>query len=173
MDGGGTVYFFTGLSGAGKTTLGELFYKRLKQRKPNVVFLDGDRNRPVFCEDIGYSAAERLKAAYRGGRVCKMLAEQDIDVVHCTIAMYNEIRQWYRENIAHYIEIYVRAGKETLLARNQKGLYTGGKNIVGIDLPFDEPQHSDLIIQNDGEQTPLAVVEGIEAALWGQEGGRA
>ena len=49
----GTVYFFTGLSGAGKTTLGGLFHRRLKQRKPNVILLDGDLIRPVYNEDIG------------------------------------------------------------------------------------------------------------------------
>ena len=50
----GTVYFFTGLAGAGKTTVGGLFFRRLKATKPNAVLLDGDQIRPVFCEDTGY-----------------------------------------------------------------------------------------------------------------------
>ena len=57
----GTVYFFTDLSGAGKTTIGGLFYRRLKAAKPNVVLLDGDHIRMVFGEDIGYTHSERLR----------------------------------------------------------------------------------------------------------------
>lgn len=165
MEQQGTVYFFTGLSGAGKTTLGGLFYRRLKEKKPNVVVLDGDQTRPVFNENIGYSMEDRLDGAKRVFRVCRMLAEQNIDVVCCSICMFEEVRQWNRENISNYREIYVRVKKETLLARNQKGLYSGKKNVVGVDLPFDEPTHSDLIVQNDGDRTPLELVEEIEKAL--------
>lgn len=168
MENKGTVYFFTGLSGAGKTTLGSLFYRRLKNTKPNAVYLDGDEMRVAFGEDIGYTHEERLRWAGRIFRVCKMLADQGIDVVCCSIAMYESVRAWNRAHIANYKEIYIRVKKETLLARNQKGLYTAAHNVVGIDLPFDEPQHPDLVIQNDGAQTPAALVEQIEGQLYPQ-----
>lgn len=161
----GTVYFFTGLSGAGKTTLGTLFYQRLHAQKPNVVFLDGDQIRPIFGEDSGYTHQSRLHWASRIFRVCKMLADQGIDVVCCSISMFDQVRTWNRANIANYWEIYVRVKKETLLSRNQKGLYTSGQNVVGVDLPFDEPTQPHLIIQNDGEKAPLELVEGIEEAI--------
>ena len=170
MDKQGTVYFFTGLSGAGKTTLGGLFYRRLKARKSNVVVLDGDQIRPVFGEDTGYGFEERRHLAERAFRICKMLAEQEIDVVCCSISMYHSVRAWNRQNIPNYREIYIRVKGETLLARNKKGLYTNGKNVIGVDLPFEEPQSPDLIIQNDGERPPLELVEEIEQALGvGQE----
>jgi len=159
----GTVYFFTGLSGAGKTTLGGLFYRRMKERKPNVVLLDGDQTRPVFNEDIGYSAEDRLKGAYRVFRVCKMLSEQGIDVVICSICMFTSAREWNRAHIENYREIYVKVSKETLLQRNQKGLYTSGKNVVGIDLPFDEPTQSDIVIPNDGSEMPETIVDRLWA----------
>lgn len=162
----GTVYFFTGLSGAGKTTIGGLFHQRLKATKPNVVLLDGDAIRPVFGESVGYTNEERLNWAYRIFRVCKMLSDQGIDVVVCSIAMFSEVRKWNRENIPNYKEIYIRVKPETLLKRNQKGLYTAGQNVVGVDLPFDEPRHSDLIVQNDGEETPLTLVEWLEHKLY-------
>lgn len=158
----GTVYFFTGLSGAGKTTIGGLFYRRLKARKPNVVLLDGDQLRPVFCEDMGYADTDRLNAAWRAFRVCRMLSDQGIDVVICSISMYSQVRSWNRDNIERYREIYIKVKRETLFQRNQKGLYTSGKNVVGVDLPFDEPQMPDAVVENDGERMPEEIVSNLE-----------
>lgn len=162
----GTVYFFTGLAGAGKTTIGGLFYRRLKATKPNVVLLDGDQIRPVFCEDTGYTHEDRLRRAWRIFRVCQMLAEQGIDVVCCSIAMYADVRQWNRQNIANYKEIYIKVSQETLQRRNQKGLYTTQAAVVGVSLPFDEPQAPDIVISNEGEETPAAIVERLERELY-------
>ena len=166
MENKGTVYFFTGLSGAGKTTLGGLFCRRLKNTKPNVVYLDGDEIRPVFGEDSGYTQEDRLRWAGRIFRVCKMLSDQGIDVICCSIAMFESVREWNRKNIENYKEIYIKVKRETLLARNQKGLYTSGHHVVGVDLPFDEPKHPDLVIENDGGQTSLELVEQIEKIFY-------
>lgn len=158
----GTVYFFTGLSGAGKTTIGGLFYRRLKAGKPNVILLDGDLIRPVYCEDVGYSSEDRLRGALRSFRVCKMLSDQGVDVVICSISMYSEARDWCRANIDHYKEIYIKVTRETLFRRDQKGLYSAGKDVVGIDLPFDEPKYSDVVVENNGGETPEAIVTRLE-----------
>lgn len=66
----------------------------------------------------------------------------------------------------NYREIYLRVTKEILLQRNQKELYTSGKNVVGVDLPFEEPRKPDVIVQNDGAQTPLEIVEELERRLY-------
>ena len=161
MEHKGTVYFFTGLSGAGKTTLGGLFYQRLKEKKPNVVCLDGDQIRPILNETPGYTTEERRRGSFRVFQLCKLLADQRIDVVCCCICMYDDVRQWNRNNIENYKEVYIKVKKETLLKRNQKGLYTGGKNVVGVDLPFDEPKTPDLIVKNDGDRAPEQIVDEI------------
>ena len=159
----GTVYFFTGLSGAGKTTIGGLFHRRLKATKPNVVLLDGDEIRVAFGEDVGYTQEERLRWAGRIFRVCKLLASQGIDVVVCSIAMYDEIRAWNRENIENYREIYLKVTHETLYRRDQKRLYSSKtKNVVGVDLPWDEPGHSSIVVQNDGAEPPEEIVARLE-----------
>lgn len=154
----GTVYFFTGLAGAGKTTIGGLFYQRLREQKPNVFLADGDQVRSIFGRS-GYSTEARLDAARRGFRLWRELAEQGIDVVVCSIAMYREIQQWNRENIENYKEIYIRVTRETLYRRDQKQLYSSGrKEVVGVDLPYDEPQDADVVVQNDGQETPEEIV---------------
>ena len=71
----GTVYFFTGLAGAGKTTIGGLFHRRLRARKPNVFLADGDQVRSIFGRS-GYSTEARMDAARRGFRLWRELAEQ-------------------------------------------------------------------------------------------------
>jgi adenylylsulfate kinase len=163
----GTVYFFTGLAGAGKTTIGGLFYRRLKARKPNVVLLDGDQLRRLSQnKHSGYSTEERRNGAFYNFEMANMLVEQDIDVVLCSISMYDDARAWARENIENYKEIYVKATWDTLYRRDQKGLYSSGvKNVVGIDLPYDEPKQPDVIIANDGQETPEQIVERLELAL--------
>ena len=102
MEHKGTVYFFTGLSGAGKTTVGSLFYQRLKNTKPNAVYLDGDEIRVAFGEDVGYTNDDRLRWAGRIFRVCRLLSDQGIDVVCCSIAMFDTVRRWNREHIPNY-----------------------------------------------------------------------
>jgi adenylylsulfate kinase len=92
-----------------------------------------------------------------------MLSDQGMDVVVCSISMYDEVRDWNRENIENYHEIYIKPAWETLLQRNQKGLYSGKeKNVVGVDLPYDEPKHPDIVIQNDGRETPEEIVTHLE-----------
>ncbi len=78
----------------------------------------------------------------------------------CSISMYAEVRAAYRQYVENYKEIYVRAQWQTLYSRNPKGLYSPGRrNVVGVDLPWDEPDTPDVIVQNDGQETPEEIVE--------------
>lgn len=174
MENKGTVYFFTGLAGAGKTTVGGLFYQRLRERSPEAVLLDGDQIRGTLGDshaDTGavlradrYTTEARRTGAYGLFRRCKALADQGLDVVCCSISMYAGVRQWNRENIENYREIYVKVTRETLYRRDQKKLYSSGaKNVVGVDLPYDEPERPDIVIQNDGQETPEAIVDRLWA----------
>lgn len=165
----GTVYFFTGLAGAGKTTIGGLFYQRLLEKRPGTVLIDGDQTRTqaghsasdgtVLLEDR-YTTEARKSGAWGTFQRCRDLAEAGQDVVICSISMYTEIRAWNRENIENYREVYLKVTQETLYRRDQKKLYSSKtKNVVGVDLPWDEPGHSSIVIQNDGQETPEEIVE--------------
>ena len=169
----GTVYFFTGLAGAGKTTIGGLFYRRLKEKSPDAILIDGDQSRlaaghstaegSVLLEDR-YTTEARKAGAFGSFQACKQYAEQGHDVVICSIAMYTEVRAWNRENIENYREIYIRVTRETLYRRDQKQLYSSGrKEVVGVDLPYDEPQDADVVVQNDGQETPEEIVSRLRS----------
>ncbi len=106
-----------------------------------------------------YTTEWRKKGAKRLFLRCQKLANQGKDVVVCSISLYSEVRAWNRENIENYREIYIKVSRETLYRRDQKKLYSSGaKNVVGVDLPYDEPEHSDIVIQNDGQETPEEIV---------------
>ena len=85
----GRVYWITGLSGAGKTTIGTALYNKLRKRKDTVVMLDGDKLRGAYGNAFGYSAEDRERGGLCNAKLCHLLAEQGIDVVCCSF--YNSI----------------------------------------------------------------------------------
>ena len=131
------------------------------------MLLDGDQLRRLSInKKSGYSTEERKRGSFYNFEMCNMLAEQGIHVVLCSISMYNDCRAWARENIEKYCEIYIKAKRETLYKRDQKGLYSSGmKNVVGVDLLCEEPEHSDFIVENDGQESPEEIVERLERTL--------
>lgn len=165
----GRLFWVTGLSGAGKTTIGTILYQRLKEKYPNTVLFDGDVLRQVFGNDLGYSKEERFACAMRYARLCKLLTEQGIFVVCCTISMFDEVRKWNRENIEAYTEVYIKVPVEILEQRNQKNLYDDVKkgtveNVVGMDLELELPQNPNIVLLNDGIKSP----EEMGEELWRQ-----
>lgn len=166
----GRVYWLTGLSGAGKTTLGSGFFHHLKTIKPNVVYLDGDVLREVFGGTRGHTPEERKALAMSYSRLCKMLAEQGIDVVCATISLFHEVHDWNRTNLPSYTEVYIKVPIEVLIQRDQKQLYSRAlrgevEHVMGIDVAIEEPREPDIIIENSGTRPPEKVLEELISRL--------
>ena len=85
----GRVFWITGLSGAGKTSVGRQLSARLRAAGRAVIFLDGDALRAVVAQDLGYSESNRRRSAMRNARLCRLLAEQGSDVVCATISLFH------------------------------------------------------------------------------------
>ena len=152
------VIWIIGLSGTGKTTLANLVVERIRKSKGKVVLLDGDIIRELFGNDVDHSIDGRRRNAERLSVLSKFLASQGIHVVAAVLSIFPEWRQWNRENISDYSEVYIKASIETLLSRDIKDLYAKAlngeiKNVVGVDIPFPEPENPELILENDLERS--------------------
>jgi len=154
------VYWFTGLSAAGKTT-------KLKSRGEHVIYLDGDVLRHVFAVDGGsYTQDARLRNALQYGRMCKMLSDQNVHVVIATIALFHLCHEWNRRNISNYVEIFIHAPFEVLRQRDTKGIYVASEHVMGVHIPAEYPLNPHYTINNDGTRSPEYLVEVLYNSLF-------
>lgn len=166
----GTVWWITGLSGAGKSTVSRLVRDGLADRGVPVLILDGDVMRAVLGGNGGHGSEDRLRLAQTYARLAREIAEQGIDAVCATISMFHEVRAWNRSHIPHYREIYLRVPLPELENRDPHGLYARARagqahKVVGIDLPLEEPASPDLVIDNFGATDPAAAAGRILALV--------
>jgi adenylylsulfate kinase-like enzyme len=155
------VIWVTGMSCSGKTTLCNALWATLKPNMPQLVLLDGDAVRAAFGDGLGYREVDRVVQITRIQKMAKMLSDQNLVVLVAALYANTELLAWNRENIREYFEIYLKASPETVRQRDNKGLYSKAdsgamKDVVGVDIPWHEPQSPNLIIDCDaGEDTDL------------------
>lgn len=144
------------MSNSGKTTVGTALYYDLKKKGHNVTILDGDLMKQIASgsEPAGYEEHDRFIRAKRYSLMAKLLADQGMWVIVCAVAMFDEIREWNRDNIKGYIEIFLDAPTEVLKIRDKKGLYKG-------DSKYQLPKSPDIKIVNDGRKPIRTIVQQI------------
>ncbi len=156
MSNKGFTIWFTGLSGAGKSTLSEAIEERLKARGRNVEILDGDIVRTHLSKGLGFSREDRDINIKRIGFVCGLLTRNGVVCISAAIAPYREARQWAREEIGNFVEVYVKCPIEVCRQRDVKGLYKlvdegKIKGFTGVDDPYEEPENPELILETSKE----------------------
>jgi adenylylsulfate kinase len=156
MTGIACTIWFTGLSGAGKSTLAEILARRLKELNRNVEVLDGDIVRTHLSKGLGFSREDRDTNIKRIAFVCSLLTRNGVVCISAAIAPYHEAREWARKEIGNFVEVYVKCPLEVCRQRDVKGLYKlvdegKIKNFTGVDDPYEEPEHPELVIETDKE----------------------
>lgn len=158
----GFTLWFTGLSGAGKSTLSEAIEHRLKASGQKVEVLDGDVVRTHLSKGLGFSREDRDTNIKRIAFVCGLLARNDVICISAAISPYRETRQWARDHIGDFVEVYVKCPIEVCRQRDVKGLYKlvdegKIKGFTGVDDPYEEPEHPELIVETDRETVEESV----------------
>ena len=145
------VLWFTGLPGAGKSTIANLVESGLNARGIHTIMLDGDNVRHGLNRDLGFTESDRVENIRRIGEVAKLMTEAGLIVLCSFISPFKSERRMVRElfDAGEFIEIFVDAPIEECIARDPKGLYRRAlrgeiKNFTGVDQPYDVPENAEL-----------------------------
>lgn len=161
----GLTIWFTGLSGAGKTTLNHAVYELLAQRGFRVESLDGDDVRRHLGRGLGFSKPDRDENIRRIGYVARLLTRNGVIVLVSAISPYRAVRDEVRHAIGSFVEIHVDAPVEVCEQRDVKGLYRRARSgelrgFTGIDDPYEPPLDPEVVCHT-GRETVAESVERI------------
>lgn len=168
----GAVLWFTGLSGAGKTTTARELAQQLKSRGCRVEMLDGDELRETICKGLGFSKEDRMENIRRIVYVSKLLARNGIFVLVSAITPYREMREYARAEIDQYVEIFVDCPLSECERRDVKGLYARARRqeiqrFTGISDPYETPVQPEITINTATqsiETNTATILEWLETA---------
>lgn len=165
----GFTLWFTGLSGAGKSTISEIVLKRLQDAGRKVELLDGDVVRTHLSKGLGFSRADRDINVRRIGWVCEVLSRNGVVAIAAAISPYRDVRDEIRARIPNFIEVFVDAPLEVVAARDVKGLYKKAlageiPEFTGVSDPYQPPLNPEVRVDSS-TQTPQQSADRIWETL--------
>jgi adenylyl-sulfate kinase len=168
----GFVLWFTGLSGAGKTTLSTRVADELRAHGLNVEILDGDEVRTNLSKGLGFSKEDRDTNIRRIGYVGRLLSRNGVAVIAAAISPYREVRDEVRRAIsgngAAFIEVFAKCSIDVLAERDVKGLYKKAlagelQEFTGISDPYEEPLEPEVVVETDRESIEASAARILDA----------
>lgn len=169
MEQQGFTIWFTGLSGAGKTSISDAIEPLLRERGlRKIEKLDGDVVRTHLSKGLGFSKEDRDTNIRRIGWVAEVLTRNGVCVLASAISPYREIRDEVRRNVGDFVEVYVKCSIAELTRRDVKGLYQKAlngeiKNFTGISDPYEEPLHPEVTVDTEAEDLDASVANVLSA----------
>lgn len=184
MSNGGFTVWMTGLPSSGKSTLAGLLSTELQNRGLPVVNLDGDEVRMRLSKGLGFSKEDRDENIRRISYVARVASDMGGVAITSAISPYREIRDEARAEIAQFVEVFVSCPVEVCIQRDVKGLYKKAlageiKGFTGIDDPYEEPLHPELVVHTDLEEEQesigriLSTLDGLGLLSASENNGRA
>ncbi|HEY4775837.1 MAG TPA: adenylyl-sulfate kinase, partial [Xanthobacteraceae bacterium] len=165
------VLWFTGLSGAGKSTVADIVEQRLHGAGHHTMILDGDNVRHGLNRDLGFTEADRVENIRRAGEVAKLMVDSGLIVLCSFISPYRAEREMVRGLVApdEFVEVFVDTPIEDCMRRDPKGLYAKAKagklkNFTGFDAPYEIPEQPEIRLQTVG-RSPEQLAEDVLHAL--------
>lgn len=151
----GFTLWFTGLSGAGKTTISSRIAPILRDRQLQVEVLDGDVVRDNLSTRLGFSKEDRDENIRRIGWLCELLTRNGIATLAAAISPYREARFEVRQRVGTFVEVFCDAPLDVLTKRDPKGLYKRAlageiKHFTGVDDPYERPENPDVHLDTAG-----------------------
>ncbi len=158
----GFTLWFTGLSGAGKSTIANAVVERLRALGRRVELLDGDEIRKNLSQGLGFSKADRDANIARIAFVAKLLSRNGVIAITAAISPYRETRDNARAEISNFVEVFVDCPLEVCEQRDVKGLYAKArsgeiKQFTGISDPYEAPQNPEITVHTDRENVDQEV----------------
>ena len=154
----GYTLWFTGLSGAGKTTISHIVAEELTSRGSKLEILDGDVVRENLSKGLGFSKEDRDTNIRRIAFVADLLSRNGVPVITAAISPYREIRDEAREMMGdRFIEVYIEASVDACAERDVKGLYKKAfageiKEFTGVSDPYEEPLNAEITLKTEDEE---------------------
>jgi adenylylsulfate kinase len=154
----GFTVWFTGLPCSGKSTISLLLADVIREERGQVEILDGDVVRTNLSKGLGFSREDRETNLKRIAFVCHLLSRNGVPAIGAAISPFQNCRDWARDLIGNYVEVYARCSLEECIRRDVKGMYKKAlageiKGFTGIDDPFEEPVNPEVICDTD-QETP-------------------
>lgn len=166
----GVTVWFTGLSGAGKTTISRRVEQDLLDQGYKVELLDGDVIRQTLTKGLGFSREDRDENIRRIGFVAHLLTRNGVIVLVSAISPYRSVRQEVRQMVGSFIEVYVNAPLEICEQRDVKGLYQKARageiqQFTGIDAPYEAPLNPEVTCYTGEESIEESVAKVTQRIL--------
>ena len=159
-----------GPSASGKTTVSKILHSKLEKKYQNLILLDGDQGRKIFTNESGYDPISRSKNIRQYVSIISWINSFKICSIVAAINAFNKDRVYCRSEIENYKEVYLKSTLDERVKRDKKKLYLPAlkgekKNVVDVDIPFEDPKQADLTVdteKSDPEQIAETIIKELK-----------
>ena len=162
----GILFWITGLSGSGKSTIANLIKKKIEKKYGPTIIMSGDDLRNI-SNFFKYEKKDRLKFSKNKLKFYKFITDQKINLIFSTISLFESVRKDNKKNISNYVEIFINTDIKTIIRKNKKQLYKKTKEkIWGVNIKAEFPKKPMIEVENDFNKSPKIVADKLLKSIF-------